>query len=154
MRSLPAGHAADLLLEGLIVSPTASEESLFVPEVASAVAAARAARDDLAGLPSGSSEATSVGDRARSEAERALHLALEAHPFTRGRFRLNQKIDITACDGGRRPEIDLLDAAHKLAIEVDGYYHFLDAKAYRRDRSKDLMLQLEGYVVIRTLART
>jgi very-short-patch-repair endonuclease len=36
--------------------------------------------------------------------------------------------------------------------EIDGYYHFGDLDAYRRDRRKDLLLQTQGFVVIRVLA--
>ncbi len=40
----------------------------------------------------------------------------------------------------------------KLAIEIDGYFHFQDESAYRRDRRKDLALQKHGYLVLRCLA--
>ena len=39
-----------------------------------------------------------------------------------------------------------------LAVEIDGYYHFQDADAYRRDRRKDLELQKRGFLVVRVLA--
>ena len=39
-----------------------------------------------------------------------------------------------------------------LAVEIDGYYHFQDPDAYRRDRRKDLELQKHGYLVVRVLA--
>jgi very-short-patch-repair endonuclease len=41
----------------------------------------------------------------------------------------------------------------RLAIELDGSQHLGDADAYRRDRRKDYMLQENGYVVMRFLAK-
>jgi very-short-patch-repair endonuclease len=37
-------------------------------------------------------------------------------------------------------------------VEVDGYHHFRDVSAYRRDRDKDVVLQQIGYTVLRVLA--
>ena len=39
-----------------------------------------------------------------------------------------------------------------LAVEIDGYYHFQNADAYRRDRRKDFELQKQGFLVVRVLA--
>lgn len=90
-------------------------------------------------------------DGARSAAERFLFEQLEAHPATAGLFALNARLDIPF--GPRRSmEVDLVSADLALAIEVDGYYHFRDEDAYRRDRRKDVLLQGRGYLVIRVLA--
>jgi very-short-patch-repair endonuclease len=89
-------------------------------------------------------------DAARSAAERLLFDALEAHPKSRGRFALNRSLEVLF--GSRALEIDLACTSPCLAIEVDGYYHFKDAEAYRRDRRKDLALQRAGYFVHRVLA--
>jgi very-short-patch-repair endonuclease len=35
---------------------------------------------------------------------------------------------------------------------VDGYHHFTNVPAYRRDRRKDLLLQTQGFWVLRFLA--
>ena len=40
----------------------------------------------------------------------------------------------------------------RLAIELDGCQHLGDAEAYRRDRRKDMLLQENGYLVLRFLA--
>lgn len=91
-----------------------------------------------------------VADRARSAAERLLFLALQAHPRTHGLFSLNQRIDIRF---GQAPmEVDLMCTRLRLAVEVDGYYHFRDSDAYRRDRRKDLLLQTHDFLVMRFLA--
>ena len=37
-------------------------------------------------------------------------------------------------------------------VRRDGCYHFGDLDAYRRDRRKDLLLQTQGFVVVRVLA--
>lgn len=55
-------------------------------------------------------------------------------------------------DGCGRMEIDLLCADARLAVELDGLQHLESADAYRRDRRKDLLLQENGYVVLRFLA--
>jgi hypothetical protein len=86
----------------------------------------------------------------RSAAERVLFAALEADPRTRGQFGLGVRID--ADFGGQPAEIDLLAVRAGVAVEVDGYFHFRDADAYRRDRRKDVVLQRHGLLVMRFLA--
>jgi very-short-patch-repair endonuclease len=49
-------------------------------------------------------------------------------------------------------EVDLLCEEGKIAVELDGGQHLADAEAYRRDRRKDLLLQEQGYFVLRFLA--
>ena len=49
-------------------------------------------------------------------------------------------------------EIDLLVRGARVAVEIDGYYHFHDPEAYRRDRRKDMQLQHAGYFIVRCLA--
>lgn len=39
-----------------------------------------------------------------------------------------------------------------VAVELDGSQHLANADAYRRDRRKDLLLQENGYFVLRFLA--
>jgi len=92
----------------------------------------------------------SVDDDARSEAERRLYAALQSDPRTRDQFVLNDRLPHDF--GGRRLEIDLHGAAASMAVEVDGYYHFTDLDAYRRDRRKDLLMQSLGLLVVRVLA--
>lgn len=87
---------------------------------------------------------------ARSAAEAALLEALEATPATAGRFELNGYLSVRF--GSNAMEVDLLDRRDRIAIEIDGYYHFGDLEAYRRDRRKDLLLQTQGFIVIRVLA--
>jgi len=55
-------------------------------------------------------------------------------------------------DGFGRMEVDLLCADARVAIEIDGKQHFADAAAYCRDRRKDVLLQENGYMVLRFLA--
>ena len=49
-------------------------------------------------------------------------------------------------------EVDLLCADARIAVELDGGQHLDSAEAYRRDRRKDLLLQENGYFVLRFLA--
>jgi hypothetical protein len=88
---------------------------------------------------------------ARSAAELAMFEALEATPATAGRFELNGYLSVHF--GGGAAEVDLLSRRDRIAIEIDGYHHFTDLDAYRRDRRKDLLLQLEGLIVIRLHAQ-
>lgn len=87
---------------------------------------------------------------ARSAAERALYDALEADERSRGLFALNASLAVLF--GPRPLEIDLSCRELRLAVEVDGFFHFREADAYRRDRRKDRLLQREGYFVVRVLA--
>jgi hypothetical protein len=88
---------------------------------------------------------------ARSAAEVAMFEALEATPATAGRFELNGYLSVHF--GAGAAEVDLLSRRDRIAIEIDGYHHFADLDAYRRDRKKDLLLQLQGLVVIRLHAQ-
>src|SRR5258708_21361879 len=54
-------------------------------------------------------------------------------------------------DGWGRMEVDLLSAESQIAIELDGVQHLANAEAYRRDRRKDVLLQENGYHVLRFL---
>lgn len=95
-------------------------------------------------------EAEGVG-RARSATEAFLYRRLETLPATKGRFELNVRLPI-AFDGQGQMEADLLCADSRVVIELDGAQHLADAVAYRRDRHKDLLLQENGYRVLRFLA--
>ena len=89
--------------------------------------------------------------RARSATEAFLYRRLETLPETAGRFRLNAELPIPF-DGWGQMEVDLLCADARVAIELDGSQHLDDEEAYRRDRRKDLLLQENGYFVLRFLA--
>jgi hypothetical protein len=89
-------------------------------------------------------------DRARSAAERFLFTFLESLPETTGRFELNATLDFKF--GPRQAEVDLLCRSPQIAVELDGYFHFLAPDGYRRDRAKDWELQRRGFVVLRFLA--
>jgi very-short-patch-repair endonuclease len=91
-----------------------------------------------------------AADRARSSAERFLRDLLDSLPATHGLFENNQRTGFRIND--RPVEVDFLSRRLRVAIEVDGYYHFQDEEAYRRDRRKDLALQRHGYLVLRFLA--
>jgi very-short-patch-repair endonuclease len=90
-------------------------------------------------------------ERARSATEAFLYRRLETLPDTAGLFRLNVELPIPF-DGWGHMEVDLLCAEARVAIELDGGQHLADAEAYRCDRRKDLLLQENGYFVLRFLA--
>ncbi len=93
-------------------------------------------------------------DRARSATEAFLYRRLQTLPQTRDRFRLNAVLPI-AFDGLGQMEVDLLcddGPDTRIAVELDGDQHLADPVAYRRDRRKDLLLQENGYLVLRFLA--
>jgi len=90
-------------------------------------------------------------DRARSATEAFLYRRLETLPETTGRFRLNAELPIPF-DGWGKMEVDLFCAPARLAVELDGGQHLGNPEAYRRDRRKDVLLQENGYFVLRFLA--
>jgi very-short-patch-repair endonuclease len=104
----------------------------------------------LAALPSQPADPARES-RARSAAERFLFERLESLPETAGVFRLNATLGFRF-GPTRDIEVDLAAVSLGLAVEIDGYYHFQDPEAYRRDRRKDLELQKHGYLVVRVLA--
>ena len=101
--------------------------------------------------PSPSGEAESPLSAARSAAEKLLFKYLDSMPQTKGLFSLNGRLPIPF---GPNPfmEVDLLCETKRLAIEIDGAFHFATAENYRRDRRKDYLLQKAGYFVQRFLA--
>ena len=89
--------------------------------------------------------------RARSATEAFLYRRLETLSQVAGLFHLNVKLPIPF-DGWGQMEVDLLYEKGKVAIELDGAQHLDSIEAYRRDRRKDLLLQENGYIVLRFLA--
>jgi very-short-patch-repair endonuclease len=138
-------HAKDLVLAGLIRVETVRSR-VSGDERGRSVETARAVLAEAKARPSDSA----ADARARSAAERLVHQALQANSYTRDHFELNGTMDVFF--GTKRLEVDLLDRECAIALEIDGYFHFRNADAYRRDRSKDLLMQQNGYLVIRTLA--
>jgi hypothetical protein len=168
--STPESRAKTLLRAGTLTIPAVDEREIArrldeaVPGASTMLApsirrlAIDAASDRLVELFVEAARATAAvapetehDDRARSAAERFLFERLETLPATAGRFTLNARLDF-AFGGGRAIEVDLAAAELALALEIDGYYHFRNAEAYRRDRRKDLELQKHSYLVVRVLA--
>jgi very-short-patch-repair endonuclease len=89
--------------------------------------------------------------RARSAVEQFLYERLETLPETMGLFRLNAGLGFRF-GPTRDMEADFSAESLRLVVEIDGYYHFRDAEAFRRDRRKDFELQKRGYLVLRVLA--
>ena len=104
------------------------------------VHATRSSADDAVGA-----------ERARSASEAFIYRRFETLPTLKGLFRLNALLPIPFDDRGQM-EVDLLCEKAKLVIEIDGGQHLGDAAAYRRDRRKDVLLQTQGYLVLRFLA--
>jgi hypothetical protein len=125
------------LLRGSVVAVPASDPWLGDPPVPPATAPSDPDPDP--------------DDEARSAAERFLFERLEAHPETAGLFQLNADPGLRF-GADRAMEVDLLASSLRLAVEIDGYHHFHDPDAYRRDRRKDLLLQTGGFLVVRVLA--
>jgi len=135
-------HAKDVLSAGLVVrasEPAQREHEPLRQHARATLAEAKSHPRDR--------EADS---RARSAVEQLVYEALQTNPYTRDRFQLNGTLDVFF--GSRRLEVDLLDRAGGVALEIDGYYHFRDPEAYRRDRAKDLLMQRNGLLVVRALA--
>ena len=88
--------------------------------------------------------------RARSASEAFLHRRLETHPQLVGQFQLNAPLAIPFNDHSSM-EVDFLCAPARVVIELDGLQHLTDTNTYRRDRRKDALLQLHGYLILRFL---
>ena len=80
-----------------------------------------------------------------------MYERLQSITETAGLFELNATLDFYF-GTNRWIEVDITARSLKLAIEVDGYHHFHDPEAFRRDRRKDMELQKQGYLVVRILA--
>lgn len=164
LTAVPESRTKALLREGELSVPGIDPET--VERTLSEAGAPRTAATALAAVgPDASLVESAVGavrataappatpaddDRARSAAERFLFTFLESLPETAGRFELNAALDFPF--GPRPAEVDLLCRSPRVAVELDGYFHFLAADGYRRDRAKDWELQRRGYLVLRFLA--
>ncbi|RKH48443.1 DUF559 domain-containing protein [Corallococcus interemptor] len=140
-----------LVREGVLEVPEAASSAeravaaLEAMERAGASDARRAQAAEVA-LAAHTSARLLTEDRVRSTYEAYLRDRLAEHPTTAGVFKLNASVDT----GGSRPwEVDFLSRELRLAVEIDGYYHFSDRDRFRRDRRKDLDLQRAGYWVYR-----
>lgn len=163
----PNSRAAALVREGFVelrgVSGNELEERLRTAGVDPLPPAATIRRLTADGLADDVAEAFVTSARAvqsptpeeresdfRSVHEEFLFGALESMPPTAGLFRPNAPPDFR--HGPRAAESDLLAAALKLVVEVDGGYYHLNVEQYRRDRRKDWLYQQNGYFVLRFLA--
>jgi very-short-patch-repair endonuclease len=88
--------------------------------------------------------------RVRVRAARVLHEALARDARTAGQFVLDAEVPLYP--GGPAIEVDLFAASARLAVEIDGWYHFRDPQGYRSARITDARLQRAGVFVIRFLA--
>ena len=131
---------------GQLATPANSRESQSLESLESAVRSPESAICNPESPDVGSDD-----DPARSAAERFLFERLESVAETAGLFELNATLGFHF--GPKRwIEVDLVARSLNLVIEVDGYHHFQDPEAFRRDRRKDLELQKHGYLVARFLA--
>lgn len=160
LRDEPFSRTRTLFAEGMVVLPPAapgaadhvlptSPLSAGTPWRAETAASFAAAADAVRLAASAPAE-PAQNDRARSAAERFLFELLGDLPDTAGLFELNVRLDF--CFGPMRAEVDLLAAGLRLAVEIDGFHHFREPEAYRRDRRKDALLQRQGFLVLRFLA--
>ncbi len=115
-------------------------DGVDIPLASLFVQAARAPSPEVEGV-----------NRARSKVEAFLYQRLDTLPETAGCFGLNQELPIPFNERGRM-EVDFLCVDARLVVELDGAQHLADAEAYRRDRRKDVLLQENGYFVLRVLA--
>lgn len=154
-------HILAMLREGRLdlAEPELDEDTREVPEATVASTRARLRQEGSSeqvvalydsAVRTIASACRDANGRARSEAEKFLHARLQDHASTRGLFVLNDHV--APVGGGRRLEVDLLCTELKLAVEIDGYFHFRSPDGFRRDRRKDVALQCAGYWVVRFLA--
>ncbi|MFI5453866.1 MAG: endonuclease domain-containing protein [Isosphaerales bacterium] len=136
-------------LAGPAATPAKSRESQSLESLACASLAS--GNPESAICRQNSRDLGPADDDARSAAERFLFERLESIPETAGLFELNRTLDFHF-GPNRWVEVDLAARSLNLVVEVDGYHHFQDPEAFRRDRRKDLELQKHGYLVARVLA--
>lgn len=163
-RTAPEDRGKALLREGEVtvagIDPEEADRRLAAVGVSDSVRASLAAGNADEALVTAATEVARAtiappeseeeDSRARSAAEAFLFRMLESLPETAGRFEPNAELEFRF--GPRPAEVDLLCRELRLAVEIDGYYHFGEPSAYRRDRTKDWELQRRGFVVLRFLA--
>lgn len=164
LRTAPESRAKAILREGEVevhgLDAAAADQLLTAAGVTGPVRAAIAtggadeavvaAAEEVARATATRPESEEADTRARSAAEAFLFRMLESLPETAGRFEPNAELDFRF--GPRAAEVDLLCRGSRLVIEIDGYYHFGEPTAYRRDRTKDWELQRRGFIILRFLA--
>jgi very-short-patch-repair endonuclease len=162
LRTAPESHAHALVREGIVPVAHLTEDAVarrlkdlgLAGDLAGTVTrlAGGGASEELVRTLGDAAQAAGAkdADQARSAAERFLFELLESRAETTGLFALNGALDFRF--GNRDAEVDLLARDLRLAVELDGYYHFQERDGYRRDRRKDWELQRRGYLVLRFLA--
>jgi len=100
----------------------------------------------------GGDQVGSGGNRARSASEAFFFHRLQTLPETKDHFLMNVQLPIPFNQSSGM-EVDFLYPDLRLVIEIDGDQHLSDVAAYRSDRRKDVLLQENGYFVLRFLAR-
>ena len=88
----------------------------------------------------------SAGTHHASETERQVAAALEQDAELAGLFACNAPVPIGAWGGTAR--VDLLCAAHRIVVELDGPEHRAEPK-FGNDRHRDYELLTAGYLVLR-----
>lgn len=156
-RQTPASRSKSLIENGIIplaIDQVPARRPQAPPEKTLAAASVMKAIQPSPRLAESLETAKALQPRqdelARSAAERLLFELLESHPDSKGQFVLNGNPGFVF--GPRAAEVDLFASGLRLAVEVDGYFHFIDPASYRRDRRKDWELQWRGYLVVRVLA--
>jgi very-short-patch-repair endonuclease len=87
-----------------------------------------------------------AGTHPASETERAVAAALERDADLAGLFACNAPVAIG--DWGGTARVDLLCAAHRIVVELDGPEHRTEPK-FGNDRHRDYELLTAGYLVLR-----
>jgi very-short-patch-repair endonuclease len=88
--------------------------------------------------------ATGLTAGAEAESERLLHRLLRRHHI--GGWLPNYRVVVR---GAVRARVDAAFVEHRLAVEVDGYANHSKDGAFQRDRSRQNMLMLLGWTVLR-----
>jgi len=71
--------------------------------------------------------------------------ALDASPAMVGRFAVDESLPGFGV-------VDLLARGDRIAVAIDSAYDLADPEIYRRDRERDVVLQMQGFIAVRVLA--
>jgi very-short-patch-repair endonuclease len=111
---------------------------LTVPDLAERLARKRRGNPVLRDI------ATGLLAGAEAESERLLHRLLSRHHITG--WLPNHPVVVS---GVVRARLDAAFVEHRLAIEVDGYAYHAKDRAFQRDRTRQNLLMLLGWTVLR-----
>lgn len=133
---------------------------LDIPNMSASTPQGKQLKAALAEYEKDSRERSAKTSHGRGQKRSAPRVMREPQEILSGMVRADDELgrlgwvdDFVGAVPGRRFEIDLAIPSLKLGVETDGWqYHGRHKESFLRDRDKDYLLSVQGWVVVRVQA--